>query len=116
MEHTLGVSTKLSEYLKKYCLNPCFSGTYSRRVDAPEVDTDAEGLNPCFSGTYSRSVAKATEVANKVGLNPCFSGTYSRRIMSHSLSMLRMVVLILVLVEHTLGVLSRSLMVKSSRS
>ena len=63
----------------------------------------ATRLNPCFSGTYSRSVAKATEVANKVGLNPCFSGTYSRRIMSHSLSMLRMVVLILVLVEHTLG-------------
>ena len=62
----------------------------------------AHCLNPCFSGTYSRSTVVITIMSNRTSLNPCFSGTYSR-----STFLLFKVtqggVLILVLVEHTLG-------------
>ena len=62
-----------------------------------------KSLNPCFSGTYSRSICNLYHSWCIRRLNPCFSGTYSRRydcplhIHGHN-------VLILVLVEHTLGV------------
>ena len=78
MEHTLGV----------YSPSP--------------ISTEDCGLNPCFSGTYSRRIVHYDFVAIIYGLNPCFSGTYSRRISEkdgHTI----VHVLILVLVEHTLG-------------
>ena len=38
------------------CLNPCFSGCWSRtnRRRAEKADLE-EGLNPCFSGCWSRT-------------------------------------------------------------
>ena len=61
-------------------------------------------LNPCFSGTYSRSINPFSTAATPTSLNPCFSGTYSRRNDRGETIMNRQGVLILVLVEHTLGV------------
>ena len=49
-------------------------------------------------------------------LNPCFSGTYSRRASSSSPMVQRQVVLILVLVEHTLGAYAVSAIMKDSPS
>ena len=46
----------LSLYSGMVCLNPCFSGTYSRSTYALEFMIWTESLNPCFSGTYSRSI------------------------------------------------------------
>ena len=67
-------------FYNHHCLNPCFSGTYSRRysvyitrrilcvlilvlvehtLGASLEDLDGKiitRLNPCFSGTYSRSM------------------------------------------------------------
>ena len=66
----------------------------------PEVELS---LNPCFSGTYSRRVTYACNTYRVISLNPCFSGTYSRRMRSQQGSNKGATVLILVLVEHTLG-------------
>ena len=79
MEHTLGV--------RKY--HP--------------FNTITRGLNPCFNGTYSRRTAKVSKLTFSLSLNPCFNGTYSRS--SNTISLTgEIVVLILVLMEHTLGV------------
>ena len=32
------------------CLNPCFSGRWSRRVSYNSITWADESLNPCFSG------------------------------------------------------------------
>ena len=61
------------------CLNPCFSGTYSRRAPYQHSQTPSKSLNPCFSGTYSRSDVCVDDSWMNLCLNPCFSGTYSRR-------------------------------------
>ena len=59
-------------------------------------------LNPCFSGTCSRRVDTDTDAGSEDGLNPCFSGTCSRR--TNEKALVRICkVLILVLVEHALG-------------
>ena len=63
------------------------------------------GLNPCFSGTYSRSTKKQQKRMDIRCLNPCFSGTYSRRRIQKWADAQCREVLILVLVEHTLGAL-----------
>ena len=64
---------------KDGCLNPCFSGTYSRRLQGCSFRRFSSSLNPCFSGTYSRRSHEPLRIKG------------------------RAVVLILVLVEHTLG-------------
>ena len=62
-------------------------------------------LNPCFSGGWSRSfMLHAQNRSNVVSLNPCFSGGWSR---SRPLCLQKRLlgnVLILVLVEDGLGV------------
>ena len=58
-------------------------------------------LNPCFSGTYSQSAMKSSHHEFLLSLNPCFSGTYSQRHSAHQ-RLIVLIVLILVLVEHTL--------------
>ena len=78
VEHTLGEAYIYDENIRVISLNPCFSGTYSRRLDGDFKTTTEVCLNPCFSGTYSRRAEKA-----------------SRKFTQD--------VLILVLVEHTLG-------------
>ena len=77
VEHTLGAE-EIGSLTALKCLNPCFSGTYSRSVAAEAARTAQAGLNPCFSGTYSRRAAEEARAAQAA-------------------------VLILVLVEHTLG-------------
>ena len=101
VEHTLGEPRRTYALGFTTCLNPCFSGTYSRRLCQAGI-SDANsvlilvlvehtlgvvhytfmaiiyGLNPCFSGTYSRSLAAVSTAPAKGSLNPCFSGTYSR--------------------------------------
>ena|GEM_PF-1059961 len=91
---------------KTACLNPCFSGGWSRRATprqqrGGEKDVlilvlvedglgahtagDARGghphrLNPCFSGGWSRSsLSFFSAFSFFVCLNPCFSGGWSRR-------------------------------------
>ena len=83
-------------------LNPCFSGTYSRSLHSLAQCVPVRCLNPCFSGTYSRRSGDMATVHALFGLNPCFSGTYSRRANKTPTNKQRYV-LILVLVEHTLG-------------
>ena len=67
------------------------------------------GLNPCFNGRYSRSDQQLCW--NRTGrcLNPCFNGRYSRSTQNNARSV-RISVLILVLMEDTLG---ESLIIKS---
>ena len=84
------------------CLNPCFSGTYSRSCCQGYGAVVWQGLNPCFSGTYSRRVSGLRSHPDTSRLNPCFSGTYSRSYVDNPVNPSREV-LILVLVEHTLG-------------
>ncbi len=84
-------------------LNPCFSGTYSRRREAEVCCYPTRCLSPCFSGTYSRREDGLMNLFVGISLNPCFSGTYSRRTTCACQSF-SLTVLILVLVEHTLGV------------
>ena len=100
MEHTLG--GRLNNQLAIFDLNPCFNGTYSRSVPKGTEEGQNEGLNPCFNGTYSRRTQKLLICSGQSSLNPCFNGTYSR---SFSLASYVYVqnVLILVLMEHTLG-------------
>ncbi len=60
-------------------------------------------LNPCFNGRYSRRLKCAwANIKLKAGLNPCFNGRYSR---SNHLIVYNYgkEVLILVLMEDTLG-------------
>ncbi len=83
-------------------LNPCFSGTYSRRWKRKNLLLVFLSLNPCFSGTYSRRLTLLTREKRERSLNPCFSGTYSRSGREQPVCA-NTAVLILVLVEHTLG-------------
>ena len=103
VEHTLGDYSPTSTRARWLSLNPCFSGTYSRRAWKKAREWGGTWcLNPCFSGTYSRSAAQRVVVLRRMCLNPCFSGTYSRSpLLFFDLHMKW--VLILVLVEHTLG-------------
>ena len=103
MEHTLGVVCVLTIARKTLCLNPCFNGTYSRRLDTATEEqntlkvlilvlmehtlgelvwlfmlTTTKGLNPCFNGTYSRRFGFKFKEKFDARLNPCFNGTYSR--------------------------------------
>ena len=56
VEHTLGVAWPPQRNSNRWSLNPCFSGTYSRRErKLLPCATAPRSLNPCFSGTYSRS-------------------------------------------------------------
>ena len=81
MEHTLGDFENMSVDEILSCLNPCFNGTYSRRIIVlKQLKLKLISLNPCFNGTYSRSYdLGVTDVIPK-SLNPCFNGTYSRRV------------------------------------
>ena len=64
----------------RICLNPCFSGGWSRSTVQVEIEYLNTGLNPCFSGGWSRSgPSKPATDAVKTSLNPCFSGGWSRR-------------------------------------
>ena len=84
--------------------NPCFNGRYTRRTLSRQGDADIyRGLNPCFNGRYSRSQAKTVAWRRCTSsLNPCFNIRYSRRT---SLPLFNELwsVLILVLMEDTLG-------------
>ena len=56
VEDGLGELTCYTPTLSTRCLNPCFSGGWSRRFTKSAVIVDDEcGLNPCFSGGWSRS-------------------------------------------------------------
>ena len=102
MEHTLGVLTLWRlRYGRKVLILVLVEHTLgeARAVTTLGAQT---GLNPCFSGTYSRSVENGDVLEMPASLNPCFSGTYSRRVIKKTYE-LKSVVLILVLVEHTLG-------------
>ena len=59
VEHTLGDDLCAVKALA-ICLNPCFSGTYSRSAIQLVVKPEECCLNPCFSGTYSRRATFAT--------------------------------------------------------
>ena len=65
VEHTLGEKANGITSKKIYSLNPCFSGTYSRRVKIPNNMIQGVCLNPCFSGTYSRSATFTTYTISK---------------------------------------------------
>ena len=60
-------------------------------------------LNPCFSGRYSRSSFGMMLLVLTYSLNPCFSGRYSRRTYDELVFHMSDGVLILILVEDTLG-------------
>ena len=65
-----------------------------------------DSLNPCFNGRYSRSSACSfLFIKSRTCLNPCFNGRYSRSITEKSLYLKGLKVLILVLMEDTLGVI-----------
>mgnify|MGYP002673485354 CR=1 FL=1 len=101
VEHTLGGHSLLPS-LCTASLNPCFSGTYSRSSYFVWHCANQTSLNPCFSGTYSRRARTCYCRSVSARLNPCFSGTYSRRTRELR-TRKQQAVLILVLVEHTLG-------------
>ena len=61
-------------------------------------------LNPCFNGRYSRSHSNRGRWTSwRFSLNPCFNGRYSRRKAYYYKADVELVVLILVLMEDTLG-------------
>ena len=67
-------------------------------------------LNPCFSGGWSRSVKiKNHNKFYTLGLNPCFSGGWSRSVLGMTSTEQHGMVLILVLVEDGLGALGRQI-------
>ena len=96
-------------------LNPCFSGGWSRRQYGLSCCFLLHSLNPCFSGGWSRRyLRRAWGRPFYMGLNPCFSGGWSRSSELQMPSLLPIVgVLILVLVEDGLGDLLK-LQVKSN--
>ena len=109
-------------------LNPCFSGTYSRRANNLVIIAipvvlilvlveHTLGVCPSQCNNKWQRVLILVLVEHTLGvvifqtspvttprLNPCFSGTYSRREPRQCTNFFK-AVLILVLVEHTLGVL-----------
>ncbi len=93
-------------YYLKYCLNPCYTGTYASSGNFFETmkmdqirlnpcytgtyassdlrrdreDGSGHGLNPCYTGTYASSrVAELAKRLERIGLNPCYTGTYASR-------------------------------------
>ena len=95
---------------KRICLNPCFSGGWSRRDPKSTLAPKLNCLNPCFSGGWSRRYATCGDTTDMLCLNPCFSGGWSRRkdLMVGLNSNGK--VLILVLVEDGLGEMEITLM------
>ena len=92
-----------------YCLNPCFSGGWSRSSFFPNKSfREIVSLNPCFSGGWSRSIGIAISNAEHClvlilvlvedGLGGCEKKSKQNRSKR---------VLILVLVEDGLGGLKR---------
>ena len=66
--------------IRRCCLNPCFSGGWSRRYLIVGSDVENKSLNPCFSGGWSRRWCSWDNLERQyVSLNPCFSGGWSRR-------------------------------------
>ena len=101
MEDTLG-DIGTAEKGKEVSLNPCSNGRYSRRLENNPNYTKRICLNPCSNGRYSRRSAKTQTLKTSTSLNPCSNGRYSRRCKHTFLNPL-MPVLILVLMEDTLG-------------
>ena len=54
MEDTLRVRVEDPKNLLR-CLNPCFNGRYSQRLELLKKGKEVTGLNPCFNGRYSQS-------------------------------------------------------------
>ena len=103
VEHTLGAMRKVLAAFQQARLNPCFSGTYSRSYYFPVIYSRRDRLNPCFSGTYSRRFSPLVRSSPK-------QNVLILVLVEHTLGdgdVLEMpadlAVLILVLVEHTLG-------------
>ena len=102
MEDTLG-GREISQQHLYLRLNPCSNGRYSRRAKNNGLYHSAENrLNPCSNGRYSRRYKQARVFKVKDGLNPCSNGRYSRSAAGNSFE-IEKVVLILVLMEDTLG-------------
>ena len=90
-------------YIISVSLNPCFNGTYSRSIIITDVYTTKYSLNPCFNGTYSRRHTDIINCANSTNvlilvLMEHTLGDFENMSVDEILS-----VLILVLMEHTLG-------------
>ena len=84
MDHALGGTRNLVPGLNIYSLNPCFNGPCSRRYQLRLSTRNRNGcLNPCFNGPCSRSHPFKV-----------MAGHYA--------------VLILVLMDHALGVLKEA--------
>ena len=104
MEDTLGGHRQSINNQKIiWGLNPCFNGRYSRSYGKKKSANSERCLNPCFNGRYSRRSCLTSRCQFGESLNPCFNGRYSRRIAAIKKKNLY-VVLILVLMEDTLGV------------
>ena len=54
MEDTLRDKDVARFYKDVKCLNPCFNGRYSQRVEDPKNLLRLRSLNPCFNGRYSQ--------------------------------------------------------------
>ena len=100
VEHTLGGQRTISLGRSRRSLNPCFSGTYSRSPMRKSGLLDGQCLNPCFSGTYSRS---SQIPMKKYGLLVLILVLVEHTLGVKQCTEYRGQVLILVLVEHTLG-------------
>ena len=46
---------------KAPCLNPCFSGCWSRTLGLDRLEKGQKCLNPCFSGCWSRTSEAAAD-------------------------------------------------------
>ena len=65
----------------KLCLNPCYSGRWSRRqmIDAAEDAADAVLILVIAVDGLGEEI-QLTSVSSKIAsLNPCYSGRWSRR-------------------------------------
>ena len=102
VEHTLGAE-EIGSLTALKCLNPCFSGTYSRSHMKLWLLAILLVLILVLVEHTLGVLDFASARSFSVGLNPCFSGTYSRRFLRLVYLKSRIKVLILVLVEHTLG-------------
>ena len=92
----------MAQDIGKRRLNPCFSGTYSRRYSTLRNFDEQEVLILVLVEHTLGVFDQFSDNGDSAGLNPCFSGTYSRSYSDDSDSD-NINVLILVLVEHTLG-------------
>ena len=102
MEHTLGVQTNGSFIGYNAVLILVLMEHTLGGLSSAMMKIIVRCLNPCFNGTYSRSEFKSSDEIREFSLNPCFNGTYSRSD-KHGSKHDIYVVLILVLMEHTLG-------------